>query len=61
MSTEKHPGGRPPLPASQRASSIIAIRVTRQRKAAYVRWANGRKLADSIIEALDLASGYKET
>lgn len=54
--------GRPPLPASERADSQIQLRVTRKRKASYVRAASKRKqtLAAWCFEALDRESGYVE-
>jgi predicted HicB family RNase H-like nuclease len=47
--------GRPPLPQGERADSQIQLRVTRQRKASYVRAANKKKqtLAAWAFEALD--------
>jgi hypothetical protein len=54
--------GRPPLPDSERADSQIQMRVTRQRKAAYVRSASKNKqtLAAWCFEALDRKSGFLE-
>jgi predicted HicB family RNase H-like nuclease len=53
--TQKSNLGRPPLPPSERADSQIQLRVTRQRKAAYVRAANRKKqtLAAWCFENLD--------
>ncbi len=55
--------GRPPLPDSERADSQIQLRVTRKRKAAYVRAASKKKqtLAAWCFQALDREAGYKET
>jgi hypothetical protein len=57
-----NPLGRPPLPDSERADSQIQLRVTRRRKAAYVRAANIKKetLAAWCFTHLDKASGHKE-
>lgn len=54
--------GRPPLPDSERADSQIQLRVTRKRKAAYVRAANRKKqtLAAWAFDHLDRASGHAE-
>lgn len=54
--------GRPPLPDSERADSQIQLRVTRRRKAAYVRAANkqGLTLAAWTFENLDRAAGHSE-
>jgi hypothetical protein len=50
--------GRPPLPASERADSQIQLRVTRARKAAYVRAACRRKITLSAwcLDHLDRAA-----
>lgn len=52
--------GRPLLPAAARADSQIQLRVTRSRKAAYVRAANRQRktLAAWCFGHLDAASGY---
>lgn len=52
--------GRPPLPASERADAHIQLRVTRTRKATYVRAAvkNKQTLAAWCFEALDRKSGF---
>jgi hypothetical protein len=54
--------GRPPLPDSERADSQIQLRVTRKRKAAYVRAASkkGQTLAAWCFEGLDRQSGFVE-
>lgn len=54
--------GRRPLPKGQAAESHIQLRVTRKRKAAYVRAASRKKqtLAAWCFEALDKESGYVE-
>jgi hypothetical protein len=52
--------GRPPLPDSERADTQIQLRVTRQRKAAYVRAANRKQqtLAAWAFSAMDKESRY---
>ena len=52
--------GRPPLPDSERADAQIQLRVTRRRKAAYVRAAKGATLAAWMFRVCDEASGYIE-
>jgi len=56
------PIGRPPMPEGERADSQIQLRVTRKRKAAYVRAASKKKqtLAAWCFEALDRQSGFLE-
>jgi len=51
----KHPGGRPPKPASERAESVVHVRVTAARKAAYVAAAKARGMSFSqwVQEALN--------
>lgn len=51
--------GRPPLPDDERASSQIQLRVTRKRKAAYVRASQPGTLADWMFRVCDEASGYR--
>jgi hypothetical protein len=60
--TDKPSRGRPPLPANERADSQIQLRVTRRRKAAYVRGAHkaGLTLAAWVFTHLDRASGHSE-
>ena len=60
--SEKSKIGRPPLPKGQAAESQIQLRVTRKRKAAYVRAASKKKqtLAAWCFEALDRQSGFLE-
>jgi hypothetical protein len=55
------PIGRPPLPDGERADSQIQLRVTRKRKAAYVRAAGQKNqtLAAWCFESLDRESGYR--
>lgn len=50
--------GRPPLPPGEGADSQIQLRVTRKRKAAYVRAAHGKTLAAWCFEYLDAAAGF---
>lgn len=52
--------GRPPLPAAQRATSQIQLRVTQRRKAAYFRAAGGQTLSSWALGLMDRASGYAE-
>ena len=54
--------GRPPLPRGEAADSQIQLRVTRKRKAAYVRAASkkGQTLAAWCFEGLDRQSGFVE-
>lgn len=52
--------GRPELPEGQRADSQIQLRVTRERKAAYVRAAKGATLAAWCFANLDKAAGYSD-
>lgn len=53
--------GRPPLPAGESADSQIQLRVTRARKAAYVRAANKREqtLAGWMFATCDREAGYQ--
>lgn len=53
--------GRPPKEEGEVAESNIHLRVTRDRKAAYVRKASaaGQTLAAWCFEHLDKAAGYK--
>ena len=59
----KHPGGRPKKPASERAESVVHVRVTAARKAAYVAAAKSRGVSFSqwVQEWLDYAvdDGYR--
>jgi len=59
----KHPGGRPPKPASERATAVVHVRVTAARKAAYVAAAKSRGMSFSqwVQEWLDYAvdDGYR--
>jgi hypothetical protein len=57
-----NPVGRPVLPPGKGADSQIQLRVTRARKAAYVRAASTDKqtLAAWSFKHLDAASGYTE-
>lgn len=61
---QKRPAHRPPLTDREKvASSHIHLRVTRARKAAYVKAAQrkkGRTLVEWCFSHLDKASGYKE-
>lgn len=52
--------GRPTIPEGERATSQLQFRVTRQRKAAYVRAANRKEqtLASWAFAALDQEAGY---
>ena len=50
--------GRPPLPEERRASSQIQLRVSRHRKAAYVRASRPGTLAAWMFRVCDQASGY---
>lgn len=43
------------------ADSWLQVRVTRRRKAAYVRAAHPRPLSEWITDHLDQAAGYKAT
>jgi hypothetical protein len=52
--------GRPPLPKSERAESQIQLRVSRKRKAAYVRAARPGTLAAWIFTVCDKASDHSE-
>jgi uncharacterized protein (DUF1778 family) len=54
--------GRPPLPASERADSQIQLRVTRARKAVYVRAAQrqGMTLAAWCFAAMDREADISE-
>jgi len=54
--------GRPALPISERADSQIQLRVTRNRKTAYVRAASKKrqKLAAWCFEALDRQCGFTD-
>ncbi len=60
--TEPNPVGRPPLPDNARADSQIQLRVTRRRKAAYVRAANKIKttLSNWCFTHLDAAADHRE-
>jgi len=51
----KHPGGRPNKPASERATSVVHVRVTAARKAAYMAAAKARGMSFSqwVQEALN--------
>jgi len=51
----KHPGGRPPKPASERATAVVHVRVTAARKAAYMAAAKSRNMPFSqwVQEWLD--------
>jgi len=61
MATPEQPSrGRPPLPDSERAGSQIQLRVTRRRKAAYVRAAKGETLAAWMFRVCDDAARYRE-
>jgi len=53
--------GRPPLPKGHAADSQIQLRVTRTRKAAYVKAALRKKqtLAAWCFQALDREAGYQ--
>jgi len=52
--------GRPTLPDDKKASSQMQLRISRSRKAAYVKAAQsmGQTLAAWSFEKLDSASGY---
>jgi len=52
--------GRPELPEDQRANSQIQLRVTRKRKAAYVRKASSEKrtLAEWMFQQCDAAANF---
>ena len=60
MNTIKNPVGRPPKSPDASASSWVQIRVTRRRKAAWVRAATPGKLTQWIHEQLDKAANYQE-
>ena len=60
MTPTPNPPGRPPLPDAQRAGSEIQLRVTRKRKAAYVRAARPGPLAAWMFAVCDAASGFKD-
>lgn len=62
MKKEEPRAGRPVLPDDQRADSQIQLRVTRKRKAAYVRAANARAqtLARWCFAALDREAGFTD-
>lgn len=60
MSEPKETRGRKPLPEAERASSYVMLRVTRRRKAAYVRAAKGQTLAGWACAQLDRAAGFQE-
>lgn len=47
-------------PAGERLDSILAVRVTRARKGAYVRAARPRRLSDWVTHHLDRAAGFKD-
>jgi len=59
----KHPGGRPLKLASERAESVVHVRVTAARKAAYMAAAKARGMSFSqwVQEWLDYAvdDGYR--
>lgn len=57
----KHPGGRPPKPASQRASADINIRTTKATKAALKAAAKARGLSLSahLIDSAQAADGLR--
>lgn len=52
--------GRPPKPPDAAATSWVQIRVTRRRKAAWVRAAAPGKLSKWIAAHLDRAAGFSE-
>jgi len=56
----KHPGGRPPKPASERATAVVHVRVTAARKAAYVAAAKavGVSLSQWVQDGLDWIAVY---
>lgn len=55
----KNKPGRPTLPDNQRADSQIQLRVSRKRKAAYIRAAKPGTLAGWCFRNLDQASGFE--
>jgi len=60
MTKPKHPGGRPPKPASERASADINIRTTKATKATLKAAAKAREVTLSafvLAAALDKAKG----
>lgn len=61
MKEESKPVGRPALPDDVKASSQMQFRVSKKRKAAYVKAANKKEqtLAAWAFEKLDAASGYQ--
>ena len=59
MKSESSRIGRPELPMELRATSQIQLRVTRARKAAYVRAAAGSTLAAWMFAACDEKAGLK--
>lgn len=52
--------GRPPKPPGTTADSHLHMRVSRRRKAAWVRAAAGQKLSEWVTEVLDAVSRYRE-
>jgi hypothetical protein len=60
MKSEHTKAGRPPI-SGETAKGQIHLRVTMDRKNAYVRAAKPRKLTAWIFEQLDKASGYDST
>ena len=61
MTKPKHPGGRPPKPASERASADINIRTTKATKAALKAAAKERGLSLSahLVDSAQVADGLR--
>lgn len=51
--------GRPPIEESKRATSQIHLRLTRRRKAAYVRAAQPGTLTNWMFQVCDKAAGFQ--
>jgi len=62
MTKPKHPGGRPPKPASERASADINIRTTKETKATLkaAAKAQGLSLSAYLIESAQAADSLRE-
>jgi hypothetical protein len=58
MTNDKPTIGRPVLPPGEAATSVIHVRTTRRRKAAYVRAARPGKLTVWMLRHLDAAAEY---